>query len=127
MSSVVKAIRAKIKSDSALMNVVKAVEVNVIPDSSQYPAVYIAQSDMAKVHCYGGWVMKGSVEVGVYADTYQTAESVIDRLRTLFDMQKQAFEGISITYSSGEEEPDTYDEIVKKNVKAITFPVVATK
>lgn len=123
----VKAIRARIKNDLTISNMIQMVEANIIPHSGQFPAVYIAVSDMSKTHCYGGWIMRGNVEIGVYAETYAQAEAVKDRLRELFDRHKEVFEGIKLTFNTGEEEPDSYDDEVKKHVKAITFPLVLTK
>lgn len=125
--SVVKAARARIKGSAAIMAKVKAVEANIIRDSSQFPAIYIAQAEMIKNHCYGGYMLRGNIEIGVYADTYAVAEEVIGLLRTLFDRHRETFEGMNITYNTGEEEADSYDDEVKKEVKVITFPVVATK
>jgi len=123
----VKAIRARIMNDVTIMNKVAMVEANIIPTAAKFPAIYIALSDMAIIHCYNGWLMRGSVEIGVYADKYAIAEDVKERLRELFDRHQEIFEGIKLTFNSGEEESDSFDDEVNKHVKAITFPLVLSK
>lgn len=91
-----------------------------------YPAVFVAANRMNKADCDRDMGLKiGVVEVGVMGGDYLKCLNAIIAIREKLDEFSGMVGNVGITFLSGEEVPDGYDEETEVHLKSIEFQAYA--
>lgn len=122
-----KAIIEILLSNTAFANLVgNRVEPNIIKQTTTYPAVYVSGYRMEKLKCTANQgIREGTIEIGVYSDTYGNMTSIIEAIRASLDDFNGTVSGVGINIMRGIDTGDKYDDQEKKHVRIIEYDAFA--
>ncbi len=127
---IAKAITQVLLANSGITALVgNRIDANILKQGTSYPAIYVSTNRMSKLGCTkDSGVRQGVIEVGIYADTLNSAGQVAEAVRLALD----EFEGIvagftptvAINIMSGQDTGDKFDDTAKKHVKIIEYDAI---
>ncbi|MBO9614205.1 MAG: DUF3168 domain-containing protein [Dyadobacter sp.] len=99
---------------------------NVIKENATLPAVYVFADGMEDQGCYDPESTKnGSVEIGVYANSYADASNVMSAIRMALDKFSGVISGVGIVIMSAQEVADGFDDKQKAHIKVVEYSALA--
>lgn len=102
------------------------IEPNVLKQDGEYPAVYVSTDAMSKPQCRTDvGVRIGTIEIGVYGDTYAVVKQVIKAITEKLDDFDGIINGVGINIGRGKDTGDKFDVQEKKHVKILEYEAVA--
>ena len=95
---------------------------NILKADTVKPAIYVAANRMSKLGCDNPMGIKtGVVEIGILADDYVNCLDAITALREILDDYAGKVGNIGLTFNSGEEVADGFDDDLDTHVKVIEY------
>jgi hypothetical protein len=102
------------------------VEPNILKEDQEYPAIYVSTDAMSKPQCRTDiGVRIGTIEIGVYGNTYAVVKQVVAALTKKLDDFQGSVSGVGINVGRGRDTGDKFDPQVKMHVKIIEYDAVA--
>ncbi|MDR6805569.1 hypothetical protein J2Y45_002122 [Dyadobacter sp. BE34] len=95
---------------------------NIIKEGTQLPAMYVAANRMSKMNCDNPMGIKtGVVEIGVHGAEYWHCSDTIMEMRKVLDDYAGKVSNVGLTFNSGEEVADGWDDDLDTHVKIIEY------
>lgn len=102
------------------------IEPNVIKPNGSFPSVYVNSYQMQKMPCdNGNGVITGTIEIGIYSDTYREAAEIMQLIRSTLDDYSGFVGGVGISILNGEQTADGYDEEGARHIQVIEYEAYA--
>lgn len=114
-------------ANTALASIVGTrIRPNVIKPDDTFPAMWVSSYEMQNMPCdNSNGVYSGTIEIGVQALEYGKCVQVMDLVRSSLNDFSGTVGNVGISFMTGQETADDYDETGTRSIKVIEYQAYA--